>query len=496
MLHYTDKVYIQRKQAQPPEIIRKLPTDNGQHPLGSTYRMQYPIDLDAVGYVEEEYYIAGTINQYNWPKGDPRPSILYEGVPYATRVLVRKPADPNKFSGFVCTELLNGSAQLDYGPIWSLCWERIIADGDGWIAFSSMKSSMELLKKYDPERYGDIGFPNPVPPEERTDFTVNPSYAAETIRLRGNVPMLLRDTTFDFGLSMDVWPQLSAWVRRCQPGDPFCGYEVKKVFIDSVFDGNGFIGGLHPYYSGPDDSPIFDGYIMFMMGSGGMYNRENPEFSRDDPRCRITVDVPVIKLKHAGDMRNTPPHRLWSVMWRCEDGDEPGHQMRWYEVPGVAIKYVHNADRPPYSCLADYEALDIQPPQVTESQYDCLMSRYMQMGAYENLKNWMLGTVPPRGDRLNMTGQYPSFDFIYDDNGNQTGGIRNPYVDVPLATYVDDGTIIPFSKEKRDSLYASKEDYVLRVAASAWKMVKDGWIPREGAMAIIEQARRIDWDKI
>src|SRR5438105_3241695 len=50
-------------------------------------------DLPDFNYVAKEYFVSGTAN----------------GKPYATRIVVRQPKDPKKFSGIVVSEVMHSS---------------------------------------------------------------------------------------------------------------------------------------------------------------------------------------------------------------------------------------------------------------------------------------------------------------------------------------------------------------------------------------------------
>ena len=63
------------------------------------------IPLTPYGYVEEEYFIKGTAAAYGHsPSG---PNVLRAKFPYTTRIIVRRPADPKRFSGVVHFEQIH-----------------------------------------------------------------------------------------------------------------------------------------------------------------------------------------------------------------------------------------------------------------------------------------------------------------------------------------------------------------------------------------------------
>ena len=141
-----------------------------------------PPDLKADGYVQREYEADGTATSYKavgtltnngrWKFAPDR------AAPYRTRVVVRAPADPSKFSGNVMLEWLNVSGGIDANPEWVSTAEDIVRSGDVWVGVSTQRIGIEGgpvlvkvqgipgadvagegLKKIDPARYGDLDHP-------------------------------------------------------------------------------------------------------------------------------------------------------------------------------------------------------------------------------------------------------------------------------------------------------------------------------------------------
>ena len=59
-----------------------------------------PMDLAASGYVEEEFFVSGRANVYDWA-ADGSISVRTPNAPYTTRILVRRPTASARFSGNV-----------------------------------------------------------------------------------------------------------------------------------------------------------------------------------------------------------------------------------------------------------------------------------------------------------------------------------------------------------------------------------------------------------
>ena len=63
-------------------------------------KLQNVVDLPKAGYVEEEFFISGRANVYDWG-ADSALTVKTANAPYTTRILLRRPANPQRFSGDV-----------------------------------------------------------------------------------------------------------------------------------------------------------------------------------------------------------------------------------------------------------------------------------------------------------------------------------------------------------------------------------------------------------
>jgi hypothetical protein len=93
---------------------------------------------------------------------------------------------------------------------------------------------------------------------------------------------------------------------------------------------------------------------------------------------------------------------------------------------------------------------------------------------------------------------------LRDSFGNAVGGLRTPFVDVPIATYTPIDTVAhatafsgfcilygyntPFSQTALHSLYKSHGQYVSQVAQESNRLVREGFWLRPDAQKVIEQA--------
>jgi hypothetical protein len=95
----------------------------------------------APGYVISEYAASGTATSYRVNgalTSDGRWNFVPDGsASYRTRVVVRRPSDPERFSGTVIVEWLNVSGGVDSGPEYDTMREEITRAGDVWVGVSA-----------------------------------------------------------------------------------------------------------------------------------------------------------------------------------------------------------------------------------------------------------------------------------------------------------------------------------------------------------------------
>jgi hypothetical protein len=110
---------------------------------------------------------------------------------------------------------------------------------------------------------------------------------------------------------------------------------------------------------------------------------------------------------------------------------------------------------------------------------------YYVSGAMQNLDLWARkGTPPPRAERIRVTGADTANPVIERDQyGNALGGVRNAYVDVPMAAYNQRGPCgstgqkVPFSWEKLEAIYGNYKNYARKFGAVVDRDVQQLWVP-------------------
>jgi hypothetical protein len=235
---------------------------------------------------------------------------------------------------------------------------------------------------------------------------------------------------------------------------------------------------------------MLDGFLMESnAGPASMSRCSTTPAANDARRITKNVGVPVIRMVPEGD---APA----AYALRRPDSDQPYDRFRWYEVaaaPRMDIRYYQNmpvtedqtkageAAFPgtwpfAYNCGPVLGLMDVPVFQVTTN------------AAFYNLDQWVRrGIAPPRAERMTINNPGgPQAAVAADQYGNGIGGIRSPYVDVPVATYYTHapgpatcrniGYKIPFEWARLEALYSSAKNYAAKVNQTIDQLVKDKWL--------------------
>jgi hypothetical protein len=155
--------FMQLNAAMPlPAVRGPLPVAADSYPFGAADHTRMPTDLKKIGYIEEEFLAEGKANVYAWPERGTA-VVRTANALYTTRVLVRRPASKSKFSGNVIVEMLNPSNMFDLNIGWAISHDQFVRSGDAWVGITAKPVSVVALKNFNPKRYADLSFANPLP---------------------------------------------------------------------------------------------------------------------------------------------------------------------------------------------------------------------------------------------------------------------------------------------------------------------------------------------
>lgn len=467
-IYYETLQEIKPELAELPKVTGPLSTNEYTHPYGGAAFLQRPMDLEKYGYLEEEYIVSGYANVYEYHDVGMYPKIRLKNGAYATRILIRRPKNPDIQSGFAILEPFNYADAERAFAGWGYCGEYMMSRGDIWVGMTIKQSAIEHLKTFDRERYGTLGFKNPVPKEKR----------------RKGATVMGRETLenadeYENGLAYDAMSQVAALLKSKVKDNPLYGDGLEKTAAEYVIgmaasgcDLSLYVAALQPFSILQDGKPCFDGFHIHMTGYPGIISNGETRFRADDDRCKLMANVPIVWTQTMGDMRGGGVHPSYSYMYRWPDSDLPGRQHRQYEIAGAALGM--NWDMAFAPCEDDLEKSGFERKKYDlESDDEEIPFHYIIRAVLDALKKWIKDKIPaPKSAYLSMKGEYPDADFVYDEHGNPVGGVRSPYVDVPTKTYtwIDDfsvhNKITPFSEEKLKELYLTHEEYLKQVIHS------------------------------
>jgi Alpha/beta hydrolase domain len=439
-------------------------------------------DIAVLGYEETEFLVSGSADSFvlqGERTTDGRWSAaLAESADFQTRILVRRPTDPQHFSGTVLVEWNNVSGGVDASPDWALLHRHLAAAGHVWVGVSAQKAGIDgggfveglHLKLLAPDRYRSL---------------VHPGDA----------------------WSFDIFSQVGELLRRRTLENPLGGLEPNHVLAAGESQSAAclvtYINAIDPI------ARVFDGF--FVHGRPGMgvtldgvfipssvRTQELEEVantvSEDGERIRDDARVPVQVLQSETDV----------VILGGGRADQPDTDtVRVWELAGAAHAdtYLLNASRHDDGRLSPARLAELLRPTSdliigqTETPINAgPQQHYVGQAALSHLVRWVTDeTPPPQAPRLQRGGDA----FRVDPYGNAIGGIRSPWVEVPTAVLsglgqtgeafaILFGRTEPFDDNTLSVLYPrGKAEYLERFEASLDTAIAAGFILDEDRMEIL-----------
>jgi hypothetical protein len=348
-------------------------------------------------YLEAEYLLSGEANTYAGPAtGQPR--IVSSGHRYVTRVLVRRPAHPTRFSGRVLIEPFNTTHGVDCDALWLHVAGLLQAQGDAWIGISVRASSAVELKQYDPRRYTDVDIAS-------SDLT------------------------------WDLLRAIGTCIRQGGDNSPLQGLQVRYVYLggysQSGVDTATFAAAFAQRTRTGDGRPVYDGFFPachaasltpLAVGAAGL-----PRF---EYAAMPPVGVPVIEVQPQSDVEGFNVEQFvnpGSASVRREDSDVPTDRFRLYEIPGA----------PHAAKIAGCDGNGSSFPT----------SAFVR-AALHHLFRWAEHDItPPAAPRIRVTTAAARVvTAVVDRFGNALGGVPTPFLEAPIARYEVHSTPGPLCK--------------------------------------------------
>ena len=461
------------------KVVGPLTQSEASHAFGGAAYTLKSEDLPGQGYTEEEFFVSGTANVYDWPASGA--VIRTPDSPYTTRVLVRRPQSAARFSGRVVVEMLNPSNQFDLNIGWAIHHDEIVRQGDAWVGITAKPVAVATLKAFDPVRYASLDWSNPL----AADDPKNCDVSGDTTKATEN------------GLVWDMHTDVAKWLRSTDASNPFryggAVSRADRLYAWGYSQTGGFlftyINAIQPLVVAKDGKPPFDGYIVGMLGGPSPINQCAERIPAGDPRRPIrNAVVPVIHVMSQSDYLGWAPSRR-------EDNDTAGDQYRHYDIAGAG-------HATPDELWFAARSEDIVKGGRTPPAVNCDQgprSRFPSWVAYNaiyrNLKAWVEdGVSPPPSQNIDVVGG----KGVLDAHGNVKGGIRSPWVDVPTSTWNGNSTglsfcriaghEVPFDGAKLASLYPDQQAYEAAVRRNVDDLVKARFITPEDGIVLKARA--------
>ena len=434
--------------------------------VGSTSFLAQAFDLANVGYQQSEFFVSGTASSFTnltelSPDGFWEVETA-EQADYTTRIVVQRPIDPNDFSGTVVVEWLNVTAGFDNPVAWASGHVEIHRRGHVYVGVSAQQRGAENLRdSVDEERYADIIHPGD-------------------------------------SFSYDIFSQAAQLLRNPAGVDPLDGLQPDYLLAvgesQSAFRLVTYINALHLLYN------PYDGYIIQSrgQGAGGLSQPPQADLPVGFPTLvRTDIATPVMTFQADTDLPNQGGGLAYFNA-RQADSD----WFRLWEVAGTAHADLYitltgrtdSVGAPRFAAIL--ELFGIPGFLRCDRPINAGPLHFVFARALNDMDRWMrTGQAPARAERLTLTSD--GGDFILDQYGNATGGIRTPYVDAPAAVLsglgnTGDGfcrlfgTTSLFAADQMASIYVDEAGYVSAVTDAANAAVEQGFLLREDADAIIE----------
>lgn len=426
------------------------------------------------GWVEEEFTIAGTAVSYQAAGELPTDGTYSlderDSADYVTRVVVRRPGSADDFNGTVVVEWLNVSAGLDSAPDYTFMGAEIVRGGYAWVGVSVQRIGVEGgstavsapmgdefgagtgLRAIDPARYGELRHPGD-------------AYA------------------------YDIFTHVARTLRTPGPVDPLGGLEpVRLIAVGQSQSGYAlttYANGIQPLARQYDAFVIHSrGGAAAPLGEPGAGIDMAGTIGGDPTTIRPDLGVPVLILESESDVLGI----LNFLPARQPDTEH----IRVWEVAGTAH--------------ADAFQIGI-PPDAVADMMGCTEPvnagplHFVAKAALRHVDQWAAGGEPPPSALpLGVDASASPAVFVRDANGNATGGVRTPLVDVAVDALsgapVEGSSVIcllfgstrPLPAERLAELYPTPEDYLAAFTASTDEAIAAGFVLPEDRDALLAAA--------
>jgi hypothetical protein len=428
-------------------------------------------DVADLGYAASEFFISGTATSYGRDGAS---------ADYTTRIVVLAPTDAEKFNGTVLVEWLNVSGGIDTPAVWMMAHREIARDGYVHVLVSVQKvgvdgggqniTGMDMsLKKQDPERYSSLHHPGD-------------AYAYDMFSQAGR---LVREAAGDV-------------LGRLEP-----------EFVVAVGESQSAMF-LTTYVNSVDaHAKVYDGFLIhsrFGVAAplDGVAGVEAMRPGASDPApFRSDLRVPLMNIITETDL-------VGAVLAGYYQSRRPDDErLRTWEIPGTAHADMYTISvgfKDGGSTPVDELAAAFAPTTKFMGQdlgyyiNFAPQHHYVLQASIAALDGWVrTGSPAPSAPPMEVADGDPP-TLLLDANGIAKGGVRTPWVDVPIAqtsgiaksdnilTHLF-GSGEPFDDATRSTLYpGGKSEYLERFAESLDATIRAGFLLRADREEILALA--------
>jgi hypothetical protein len=352
-------------------------------------------DLATLGYGAEEFFVSGTAASY----------ASDATADFTTRIVVCLPLDA-EFTGTVIVEWLNVSGGIDAPAVWFMAHREIARAGFAYVAVSVQQVGVEggtslvgadmSLKAQNAERYSRLHHPGDT-------FAYDIFSQVGRLIKDGGIDGLKAETVLAVGESQSA-AFLTSYVNVVDEGaEVYDGFLVHSRF-----------GPAAPL----DNTSVFE------------------ETASEAVPFRPDLRVPVLTVITETDLIGG--FRAGYHLARQPDNA----RLRAWEVPGTAhadnytirVSFIDNGSAPLSELVAGYAPTnELMGQQLSYCINFAPQHHYVLQAAVAGLNTWVrTGDAPPVAAPMELTDGEPP-ELVLDATGNAVGGVRTPWVDVPIA---------------------------------------------------------------
>jgi alpha/beta hydrolase family protein len=379
-------------------------------------------------YTENEYFFGGTATDLS----------TGASAPYESRMLVRLPRNPKKFSGTVIVEWLNVTGQMDLETAWPVEARWLMRHGIGYVGVSAQLAGVccgpTTLKGWDPVRYAPLS----MPPGDQLSYDIV-SQAIRSLRdPQGNQT--------SSGEPVKVDPMLGMHVRHMV----LTGASQSALYLTTFVNDHYNRGQVNAYVITRGGGPFAD------------------------------FSTPIFQLNEENSLAQQPDNRHYMVWEEAGTAHAPAAWENDYVWPeqqrdlfGPGVPNAINA-----ACSVNHGATDYSSRAFSYS-----VSRYLTTGK-----------MPPARVHAPRIKTDSAGNVVRDSNGLAEGGLRHVFVQVPVAYEAATGcplfgTYTQWSAPKIRSLYPTHAIYYRKVRAWSAYEVRRGWLLPQDRAEVLRKAR-------